>query len=131
MKLDVNSINILVLDDDKKICDLITVFFKVAGKHYNVVSSNDVPQAVFKLENQEFDLLIIDKNLPGKSGIDFIKQVRKMIKHNKKKILLLSAALEREDVLFAVEHNVHDILVKPFNYAQLMEKVSKILKKVS
>ena len=120
---------ILLVDDDQKICDLIKVFLKISKQVQNVhcVVAHDTTQAMFKIQNQEFDLVIIDKNLPGKSGLELISHLRKLLKFQKQKILLLSGSLDREDVLFAVENKVNDILVKPFTFAQLMEKLKENL----
>tara|TARA_R110002072_G_scaffold534_5_gene3752 strand:+ start:9501 stop:9896 length:396 start_codon:yes stop_codon:yes gene_type:complete len=121
------QIHVLVVDDDHQVCDLIQAFLKIGNSSIQCVQAFDTAQATFKIDNQHFDLIIIDKNLPGKSGLEFVKQLRRTMRHQRKKIILVSAALEREDVLFAVNHNIQEVLVKPFTFAQLMEKVKKTL----
>lgn len=123
------SKKILLIDDDKKICDLVMVFMKISKQKHPLkcVVAHDTTQAMFKIQNQDFDLVIVDKNLPGKSGLELIRHLRRLLKYQKLNILLLSGSLEREDVLFAVENKVNDVLVKPFTFAQLMEKLKNNL----
>lgn len=119
--------NILVVDDDQKICDLFNVFIKMGTKNVKCVTALDTSQALFKLENQEFDLVFIDQNLPGKSGLDFVRQLKSHIKHQNKKVILMSGGLQRDHVLAAVELGIKEMLVKPFTFAQLMEKLKSNL----
>lgn len=123
MSADWQTRKVLVVDDDKKICDLFTAFIKIGAKKISCVTANDVTQALFKIDNQEFDLVFIDQKLPSKSGTDFIRTVRTSMKHRNLKIILMSAALEKEDILTAMEMGVSQVMVKPFTFAQIMEKL--------
>lgn len=129
MNIDHRSYNILVVEDDKKICDLIKVLLKVGTQDVQAVLANDATQALFKLENQDFDLLLIDQNLPGKTGVDFVRQLRKMMKHASVKVVLMSAVLSKDDVQSALSVGIEDIIVKPFTFQQLMGKIRPYLKK--
>ncbi len=122
-----SSKKILLIDDDSKICDLISVFIKLGLKGVTLVTAGDTIQGNFKLENDEFDLIIVDKNLPTRSGLEFISQLRSSFKYQKLKIVLLSGSLTNEDVHFAVENRVSEMIVKPFKYAQFLEKIKKVL----
>jgi len=129
MSFDSRPYSILVVDDDQKICDLIKAFLKVGTDDLQTVVANDATQALFKLENQEFHVLILDQNLPGKSGVEFVRQLRKMIKHSSLRVVLMSAILSKEDVQCALQVGIDDILVKPFTFAQMMGKIRPLLKK--
>lgn len=118
---------VLLIDDDAKICDLISAFLKLGAKNVTLVTAEDTVQANFKLENDDFDLIIVDKNLPTRSGLEFIKGMRSSLKYQKMKIILLSGSLNNDDVLFAVENKVSDIIVKPFKFVQFLEKLKKNL----
>ena len=65
--------------------------------------------------------------LPGKLGLEFVEQLRKTVKYNRVKVLLMSGYLQQDDVLTAIDVGVKQILVKPFTRQQLIEKVSSIL----
>ena len=63
----------------------------------------------------------------NKTGIEFIENLRKSLKHQKAKVLLISGCLTKDDTLNAMKLGVKDILVKPFNRQRLMEKFNSIL----
>lgn len=71
------NFTLLIIDDDQKIIELITTFLKIRFPKIIVVSSNDVREGQFKLENQDFDLVLIDQFINGKTGLDFISQMRR------------------------------------------------------
>ncbi|HXH30442.1 MAG TPA: response regulator [Bacteriovoracaceae bacterium] len=122
------DLNILVVDDEEKICELIKIFLESGFPFNSVVAAPNSVQATLKLQNQDFDLLIIDHVLPGKTGIDFVGQLRNTIKFTKLKVILVSAYLQQEDVLAAMDLGINHIMVKPFTRQQLLKHVSEILK---
>jgi DNA-binding response OmpR family regulator len=96
--------------------------------HFNsIVVAHNTLQAVQKIQNQRFDLLILDHVLPGKLGIEFADTLRKSVKFHNLKILLISGFLQQEDVIRSVDLGIKDILVKPFTRQQLVAKVADIL----
>lgn len=122
-----NKFNVLVIDDEEKICKIIKIFLDMSSKFSNVVLARDALEGMMKLNNQEFDLIIVDKSMPNRSGLEFIENLKKSFKLGKIKILLISGCLTKEETLIAMKLGVKDILVKPFNRQKLMEKVSSIL----
>lgn len=115
---------ILVVDDDPKIRELLQAFFSVRNDEVTCVVAADVLQAGQKLSNQDFDLIIVDNIMPIKMGIDYALFLKRSIKYSKLGIILMSGALQQEDVLKAVEGGIKDVLVKPFTLKQLSEKIS-------
>jgi two-component system, chemotaxis family, chemotaxis protein CheY len=124
----VQDMNVLIVDDEEKICDLIKIFLESAFPFHSVVSAPNSVQANQKFINQQFDLLIIDHILPGKLGIEFIEHLRNSVKYNKMKIILISGYLQQEDVLQAIHLGVKNIVVKPFTRQQLVQQVGDVLK---
>jgi len=123
----IQDMNVLVIDDEEKICELIKIFLESAFEFHSVVAAPNAVQATQKFLNQEFDLVIIDHVLPGKPGIEFIEQLRNSVKFHKLKIILISGYLQQEDVLTAIQHGVKNIVVKPFTRQQLVHQVADIL----
>jgi len=121
------DMNIMILDDEEKICELIKVFLGTMGQFNSIVVANNTLQALQKFQNQRFDLLILDHVLPGKLGIEFAESLRKSVKFHNLKILLVSGFLQQDDVLKSVDLGIKHILVKPFTRQQLIEKVAEIL----
>lgn len=123
----VKTYNVLVIDDEEKICKIIRIFLNLSPKIKNVVIAKDTIEGMLKLNNQDFDLIIVDKSMPNKSGLEFVENLRKSLKHQKTKILLISGCLTKEDTLVAMKLGIKEILVKPFNRQRLMEKLDGIL----
>ena len=124
----VEDMNILVVDDEEKICELIKIFLESAFPFRSVVTAPNSVQATQKFLNQEFDLLIIDHVMPGKLGIEFIQHLRTSVKFNRMKIILISGYLQQEDVLSAIQLGVKNIIVKPFTRQQIVSHVAELLK---
>lgn len=124
----IEDMNVLVVDDEEKICSLIKVFLETSFNFKSIVIATTVVQANQKLINQEFDLLITDHVLPGKLGIDFIKNLRQSVKFNRLRVILISGYLQQEDVLKAIGVGVRNVLVKPFTRQQLIQQVNEVLR---
>lgn len=122
------DMNVLVVDDEEKICELIKIFLESAFPFHSVVAAPNAAQAMQKFANQEFDLLIIDHVMPGKAGVEFIEQLRNSVRYNKIKVILISGYLQQEDVLQAIQLGIRHIVVKPFTRQQLINQVGDILK---
>lgn len=127
----VKKLTILVIDDDHKVREMIQAYFSIRAEEVTCVMAADTQQAVMKLSNQDFDIILIDNVMPGKLGIDFAVTLRKSIKYGKLPIILMSGALQQDDVLKAIDGGIKEILVKPFSLKQLNEKIGKVLKNAS
>lgn len=121
---------ILVVDDDPKLLELIQTFYMTKSDVICCVVAESVTQAILKMSNQDFDLLLIDNIMPSRTGIDYAIMLRKSLKFANLPIILMSGALEQDDVLKAIDGKVKDILVKPFSLKQLSEKVNESLRKI-
>jgi two-component system, chemotaxis family, chemotaxis protein CheY len=122
------DMNVLVVDDEEKICELIKIFLESAFPFHSVVAAPNAAQATQKFSNQDFDLVIIDHVMPGKAGIEFVEQLRNSVRYNKIKVILISGYLQQEDVLTAIQLGIKHIVVKPFTRQQLINQVGDILK---
>lgn len=123
----IQDINVLVVDNEKKIGELIKFFLQSSFRFNSVIIAPNALQASQKCLNQQFDLMIIDHIMPGKQGLDYIEGLRNSLKFQKTKIILVSGFLKQEDVLKAINLGVKNILVKPFTKKQLVEQVQEIL----
>lgn len=122
------DMNVLVIDDEEKICELIKIFLESAFPFHSVVAAPNSAQAMQKFANQDFDLIIVDHVMPGKAGVEFIEQLRNSVRYNKIKVILISGYLQQEDVLQAIQLGIRHIVVKPFTRQQLINQVGDILK---
>lgn len=122
-----DKFHVLVVDDEQQICDLVNIFLMQTEKFATVISANSAATAMQKMQNQYFDLVIVDFAMPNKSGIEFIINIKQILKFNHIRFLLISGCLQKTDVLSAMNFGVKNILVKPFTRSQLVEKVFKLL----
>lgn len=127
MANDKGTYSILVVDNEPKICSLVGVFLKKSPLVEKVAEAYNAVEGLQKMDNQSFDLVICDHDMPGKKGIEFLESLSKMSKYGKVKTLLISGYLKSTDVRHALSIGVENILVKPFTRRQLMEKISSIL----
>lgn len=119
---------VLIVDNEIKICELIKLFLQASGLFSVIITAQNVVQAAQKLQNQKFDLMIIDHAMPGKTGLDFMSQLMRTPRLGGMKYILISGCLKREDVVKAMAIGAKNVLVKPFGRDQLLRKVFEVLK---
>lgn len=119
---------ILIIDDDPKIIEVIVTFFKIKYPKFTIVTASDVREGQMKMDNQEFNLIVLDQFIDNKTGLDLITHARKTLKHAHRKFILMSGGLGTAEVAMAINLGITDILVKPFPLKQLEEKVLKFHK---
>jgi two-component system phosphate regulon response regulator OmpR len=114
--------HILVVDDDKRIRDLIARFLMENG--YRVSAAEDAAVARGAMRNFAFDLIILDIMMPGETGLSLAQDLRS---HSQVPILMLTARSEPEDRIAGLEIGVDDYLAKPFEPRELLLRMKNIL----
>jgi len=116
--------HILVVDDDDGIRLLVKKYLN--ENNYLVTTAISAEDAMDKIKIIEFDLIILDIMMPGKSGLEFIEE-------NKKKldtpIILLTAKGEPKERIEGLEIGADDYLPKPFEPKELILRIQNIIKK--
>lgn len=119
-------VNILIVDDEKKICEFIKAFLDNEGYYTEVAYDGD--SAIDKLNSKKYDLLILDRMLPGISGEEICKYIRDK---SDVPIIMLTAKIEDEDKIDGFKLGCDDYICKPFNINELILRVKAILKRIS
>jgi two-component system phosphate regulon response regulator OmpR len=122
--LDDNAPHLLVVDDDRRIRELIKRYLNEHG--YRVTLAADAAEARNHLGGLEFDLLIVDVMMPGESGISLTRSVNK---NREIPILMLTALAETENRVEGLEAGADDYLPKPFDPRELLLRINNILKR--
>ena len=118
------SANILIIDDDRELGEMLREFLAPDRFELEIrVSGEDGLQA---LQEQEFQLLILDIMLPGMSGIDVLQQLRKT---SDMPIIMLTARGDDVDRILGLEFGADDYLAKPFNPRELLARIKAILRR--
>lgn len=116
------SARVLVVDDSITMRKLILRSLGALGAPA-AVEAADGAEAVAKFKPGEFDLVLTDWNMPGKSGLDVVEEIRSQDPHVK--IIMVTAEAEKERVRAAFAAGACDYLVKPISADLLREKLEK------
>ncbi len=116
--------HILVVDDDDGIRSLVKQYLN--ENKFLVTTSNSAENANEKIEIIKFDLIVLDVMMPGKSGLDFIKENKKTVNTP---IILLTAKGETNDRVEGLQIGADDYLPKPFEPRELILRIKNILNK--
>jgi two-component system phosphate regulon response regulator OmpR len=117
--------HILVVDDDARLRELLRQYLSENG--FMVVTAADATEARARLATLAFDLIVLDRMLPGESGLDLAGGLRR--NNNRVPILMLTALGELEDRIAGFEHGVDDYLAKPFEPRELVLRIHAILRR--
>jgi len=113
--------NILVVEDDRHISELVKRNLALVG--HTCTCCYDGLSGLEILQNQTFDLILLDVMLPGVSGFDFITQV------SGTPIIFVTAKGELEDRLQGLSLGAEDYIVKPFEMLELIARINVVLRR--
>ena len=116
--------HILVVDDDHGIRSLVKKYLN--ENDFLVTTANSAEDAFDKINIVNFDLIILDIMMPGKSGLEFIKENKKRLETP---IILLTAKGEAIDRITGLEIGADDYLPKPFEPKELLLRIKNIVEK--
>jgi len=116
--------HILVVDDDEGIRTLVKKYLN--ENNYLVTTANSAEDAFEKIQIIKFDLIILDIMMPGKSGLEFIKENQKKLDTP---VILLTAKGEANERVEGLEVGADDYLPKPFEPKELILRIQNIIKK--
>lgn len=119
-------ISILIVDDEKKICEFIKAFLDNEGYYTDV--AYDGNSAIDKINSKKYDLIILDRMIPYISGEEICEYIRKK---SEIPIIMLTARIEDEDRIDGFKLGCDDYICKPFNINELVLRVKAILKRSS
>ena len=119
-----NKNHILIVDDDDRIRSLLKDY--LSDNNYIVSTAENAEQAKTRLEHLKFDMIILDVMMPGQSGYDLTKELKKNIKVP---IILLTAKGEVESRIKGLELGADDYIGKPFEPKELLLRIKNIINK--
>lgn len=117
---------ILVVEDEKKVAAFIKRGLEEEG--YRVDAVYDGESAISMATANMYDLLILDVMLPGKDGLSIVRELR----HNSNlvPVLMLTARDSTDDIVAGLDAGSDDYLTKPFAFAELLARVSALVRRV-
>ena len=120
--------HILVVDDDTRLRGLLGRYLSEQG--FVVATARSASDARAKLSSLAFDLMVLDVMMPGESGFDLTRALRKAdLSPRPLPILLLTAKGETEDRIEGLEAGADDYLMKPFEPRELLLRINAVLRR--
>lgn len=119
-----NAPHVLVVDDDHRIRDLLTRYLSDNG--YRITPASDAAAARAAMRGMAFDLVVLDVNMPGESGLSLARDLKSK---SHIPICMLTARTESEDRIAGLEAGVDDYLPKPFEPRELLLRIKNILRR--
>lgn len=116
---------ILIVEDDRKVASFLAKGLREEG--YAVDVSHDGSEGLVKARIHEFDLLLLDVMLPGASGLEIVRALRKSERATP--VLLLTARDDSRDVVMGLDAGADDYVTKPFGLDELLARVRALLRR--
>lgn len=111
---------LLVIEDDDVVSDFIASNFELLG--YSITTASDGKSGLSLAMSESYDVLIVDRMLPGMDGLEVIRAIRSA--NTNTPVLILSALADVEERVTGLESGADDYLVKPFAFSELKARVN-------
>ena len=116
---------VLVVDDDQKIVELVSLYLKRDG--YKIFTAYDGDEAIKVAKETNPDVVVLDLMLPGKDGLEVCSEIRTF---SDMPIIMLTAKATDEDKIFGLENGADDYVTKPFSPRELAARIRVILRRI-
>ena len=116
---------ILLVEDDPEISELLTLHF--SSNLYNLTAVATGKDALEKISEVDYDLIILDIQLPGKNGLEVCKKLRE--DNSQTPVMMLTCRGEESDKVLALELGADDYLTKPFGILELLARTRALLRR--
>lgn len=119
---------ILLVEDDVALRSMLSMLFRNSG--FDIVEAGDYSSALNVIEAQNFHLALLDWMIPGGSGIQIIKQLRKSVHYQNIPIIMLTAKAAEDNHVEGFDVGADDYVTKPFSNKELLGRVKALLRRV-
>ena len=116
---------ILVVEDEQKVANALKEGLE--DERYEVVLAPTGEDAFFRINTEQFDIVLLDLMLPGRDGLEVLRTIRK--RGLDTPVLLLTARSSLEDRVAGLNSGADDYLVKPFAFAELLARIRALLRR--
>ena len=119
--------SVLIVEDEPEIREMLNFSLTRAG--FTVIEAATGEMALQRLDTDLPDILIVDWMLPGMSGVELAKRIRRDELTSALPLLMLTARSEETDVLKSFESGIDDYMSKPFSPKQLVARIKALLRR--
>ncbi len=118
------SETLLIVDDEPDVCDMLAIYLRKQG--FTVLCANSATQAREQLNTENINLMVLDINMPGETGLDFLRSLQLQ---NRLPVVLLTANTDVVDRVVGLELGADDYLGKPFDPRELLARIRSVLRR--
>ena len=122
-----SNLNVLVVEDEDDIREMLVMVLEQADLQVTAVASAE--QALASLAENRVDLMVLDWMLPGISGIELARRLKKEVGYKDLSIILLTARGEEEDKIRGLEIGADDYMTKPFSPKELIARIKAVMRR--
>ncbi len=122
------SATIMVVEDERDIREMLVFSLEQAG--YSTLQAGTAEKALSLLQEETIpDLLLVDWMLPGASGVEMTRKVKKNIQFKDVPVIMLTARGEEDDRIKGLDAGADDYVIKPFSPRELMARIRAVLRR--
>lgn len=115
--------NVAIIEDEQDLAESVAKNLQLEG--YNTLIFNSAEDFLEAHKSHSFDLLLVDRNLPGLDGLSLVKHIRNSDRSTS--ILFVTAQIEPEEVVEGLKYGADDYIKKPFSTVELVARMNKCL----
>jgi DNA-binding response OmpR family regulator len=124
--MEMNGTSVLVVDDEPTVREVVASYLRRDG--HTVTEVGDGGEAIELVQNERFDLVVLDMMLPGVNGLDILRRIRQL---GDMPVIMLTARAEETDRVAGLELGADDYVVKPFSPRELAARVNGVLRRAA
>ena len=116
-------ITILLVEDDKSISNTISYYLQLEG--FTIHTAKTVKEGIEKIKNNNYDLMLLDINLPDGTGYDLYQEIKTI---QEIPTIFLTALDEEKDIVKGFDLGAEDYITKPFHAGELLSRIKNVLR---
>ena len=119
--LDPSAVRLLVVDDNELNRDMLSR--RLGGRGFMVEAAEDGSRALSRIDEQAFDLVLLDVMMPGLSGIEVLQRLRERFSESDLPVIMATARDASEDVVEALRLGANDYVTKPIDFSVVLARI--------
>ena len=116
---------VLIVDDESDIVS--TIQYRLKACEFDVITASNGKEGLEKVANERPDLILLDINMPVMDGHEMLERLRNRTDLKDTPVIMFTAYSDKRDIAKSADLGIADYVTKPFDFAELMEKISTAL----
>jgi two-component system phosphate regulon response regulator PhoB len=118
---------ILIVEDEPEVREMIRYILEPKG--YRIDEAENAQEARRLVSHQNYDLILMDWMLPGRSGLDLTRELRQKARSNTPPIIMLTARSEESDKVNGLDSGADDYITKPFSTKEMLARIKAVIRR--